>query len=61
MKSLILRKPSFRFYIVSQCSSIAEFIHQIVIIIGSQHFNKSDDVGMVNFSEYTNLIICEFT
>jgi hypothetical protein len=59
--SLFLGKPFFRLNVVSKCAPVAVLINQINIVAGSEHFDESDDVGVIYFGKYANLVVRELT
>ena len=55
-----LCKFAFGFDMLCQCSSIAEFIDEVIVIGSAEHFYEFDDIGVVDFGEDGDLIVGEF-
>jgi hypothetical protein len=61
LESLLLRKFPFFLDVLSKCSSITKFIHQIVVIGSSEHLKEFDDVRMCDFAEDVDFVIGKFS
>lgn len=57
MYGLFLRKSAFLLDMLSKSAAVAELIDQIVVVVGAEHLNEADDIGVRHFAEDVDFVV----